>query len=80
MADDLFSSLAEALRLRLSTIADHALRESDPAAQLEQLKTVSERIAQLGSELPSDTSPQLRHYLLRCSYDKALAHLESGLR
>ena len=68
--------LADALRERLAVIGDRELRERDPAAHLEKLKSASDRIAHLQSQLPPDTHPQLRHFLERCSYDKALAMLE----
>ena len=72
-----FEQLASALRERVEVIADREAREKDSAAHLERLKAVSERIVQLQSELPPDIDPQLDHFLKRCSYDKALAFLES---
>jgi len=32
----------------------------------------------LEKELPPSVDPQLRHFLARCSYDKALAFLEQA--
>jgi hypothetical protein len=72
-----YQQLAAALRERLTVIGDRTLRERDPAAHLEALRTASEKIAQLQSQLPPNADPQLRHFLQRCSYDKALAMLES---
>ena len=72
-----YQELAEALRLRLSVIGNHALRESDPASQLQQLQAASERITELQQRLPSPIPGELAHYLQRCSYDKALAWLET---
>jgi hypothetical protein len=69
-------ALAEALRERLAVIGDRALRERDPSAHLERLKSASERIVALQSALPGPTDPRLAHYLERCSYEKALAILE----
>lgn len=71
------SSLAEALRARLTVIADRELYARDPAAHLEQLKTASEKISHLGAQLPTSADPRLKHFLERCSYDKALAFLEA---
>lgn len=70
-----YRALAAALRERRAIIADREFYASDPAAHLKQLSTVSERIVQLGNELP-DPDPKLVHYLERCSYDKALAFIE----
>jgi hypothetical protein len=76
MGDDLEQELTSALRRRLEVIGDRALRESDPARQLAELKEVSERIVALQRRLPATVHPQLRHYFERCSYDKALAWIE----
>jgi hypothetical protein len=72
------TSLSTALRHRLELIADRAFYSRDPAGHLDALKTVSERILQLQAQLPQPVHPQLRHYLERCSYDKALAFLEGA--
>lgn len=72
-----FRELADALRQRLAVIADRELREKNPASQLERLKTVSEKITALQAQLPQNTDPQLAHFLKNCSYDKALAFLET---
>jgi len=74
----IYPQLASSLRERLSVIADHAWRDRDPATHLEKLKTVSEHILSLQSQLPPNVDPKLAHYLERCSYDKALAFLEQG--
>jgi len=74
--ETLQAELIVALRKRLEIIGDRALRESDPARQLEELRKVSERIAGLKLQLPATTHPQLIHYFERGSYDKALAWLE----
>lgn len=75
--ESLFQKLSDALRERVVVIANHELRERDPAAHLEQLKAVSEQIARLQDQLPPETDPQLRHFLKGCSYQKALAFLEA---
>ncbi len=66
--------LAEALRERLTVIADHAHRDRDQAGHLHRLIDVSGRIDALIAALPaSELDPQFRHYLEKRSYDKALA-------
>jgi hypothetical protein len=65
------SELAAALRERLAIIGDEASRR-DPERHTERLRVVSERIESLEKALPAQTDPQLRHFLLRRSYNKAL--------
>ncbi len=74
-----YQTLAAALQERLRIIADHAWRDRDPAAHLESLKTVSLQIADLQTKLPPGAPPKLNHYLLQCSYAKALAVVEAHL-
>ena len=74
---DLFAELADALRERLAVIADRELYARDPAAHLEKLKAVSEKITQLGNALPRPLDASLAHYLQRASYQKALEWLEA---
>ena len=76
MHTPLHEQLAAALRERIAVVADRELFRTDPSLHLERLKSVSERIVALQSQLPSPVDPQLAHYLQRCSYDKALAFLE----
>ncbi len=72
-----FDPLAAALQERLSVIADHKLRDHDPATHLRKLQEASESIEQSIARLPqSEIDPRLRHYLERRSYDKALAWIE----
>jgi len=72
-------SLAEALRERLAVIADHTHRNSDQFGHLQRLIDVSGRIdALISSVLTQELDPQLRHYLEKKSYEKALAWIESG--
>ncbi len=65
------TELAAALRERLAIIADEESRR-DPAQHTERLREVSERIEQIEQGLPSTIDPQLRHFLQRRSYGKAL--------
>ena len=70
------TDLAAALRERLAIIADEESRR-DPARHTERLREVSERIEQIEHGLPPTIDPQLRHFLQRRSYSKALELLES---
>jgi hypothetical protein len=75
--NDLYAHLAVALRDRLALIADQASRQ-DSDAHLDRLKEASNKITALQRQLPQPIHPQLAHYLQRCSYEKALAFLESA--
>jgi hypothetical protein len=72
------TDLAIALRERRAIIGDEASR-SDPERHTARLREVSERIEMLERALPSATDPQLRHFLQRRSYTKALEVLEHGM-
>ena len=74
--DASLTHLAEALRARLSIIADEESRR-DPERHTERLREVSEKIERLEQSLPAKIDPQLRHFLQRRSYTKALELLES---
>ena len=74
--DQYYPILAEALRTRLALIANHQLRDQDPAAHLAKLKEALERIDLLVHQLPKDADPMLTHYLQRQSFSKALERLE----
>ena len=76
--DAVLTDLAAALRERLAIIADDESRR-DPDHHTERLREVSEKIDRLEQSLPSAIDPQLRHFLQRLSYSKALELLESGL-
>ena len=69
--------LAAALRERLAIIGDEESRR-DPGQHTERLRVVSERIERLERALPGRIDPQLRHFLQRRSYSKALELLESN--
>lgn len=69
--------LAEALRERLSIIADETSRR-DPEKHMDRLRLVSEKIETLQAALSAPIDPRLKHYLERRSYDKALALLEGA--
>ena len=74
--DDEMGELASALRERLTIIGDEASRQ-DPDRHMARLQHISERIESLEQRLSPKLDPQLRHYLQRRSYSKALEHLEA---
>ena len=67
----ILTELAEALRERLEIIGDEEGRR-DPVRHTERLRKASERLELIEDRLPSTIDPQLRHFLQRRSYDKAL--------
>lgn len=72
--------LLASLRERLNIIADHELRDHDPATHLKKLQEVSEAIEYCAAALSkAKVDPKLRHYLERRSYDKALEWLENEI-
>jgi len=73
---DIYRSLADALRERLAIIADDESRR-DETRHTARLRAASERIEELEKQLPVKIDPQLRHFLQRRSYSKALEFLES---
>lgn len=66
--------LTEALRERLEVIGDDASRR-DLHRHTERLREVSEKIERLEQQLPATADPELRHFLQRRSYGKALERL-----
>ena len=74
-----FVELREALQERLGVIADHELRARDPRAHLERLKAAASRLDAAIARVPPNCDPQLRHFLDRQSYVKALAWLEQTI-
>ena len=73
--DKILTELAAALRERLAIIGDEESRR-DPDRHTERLRVVSEKIEDLERQLPPQIDPQLRHFLQRRSYSKALELLE----
>ena len=69
--EKILADLAAALRERIIIIGDEESRR-DPARHTERLQAVSEKIEQLEHELPRTIDPELRHFLQRRSYSKAL--------
>lgn len=69
-------NLAAALRERLTLVADENSRR-DTEQHMRRLQHVSEEIERYAAALPAPVDPQLRHFLTRCSYSKALEFLEN---
>ena len=70
-----FASLQAALRKRLDIVADHELRDRDPAAHLEAIKAAHRELETQIAALPPGTDTRLLHFLERQSYEKAVAFL-----
>jgi len=73
------TTIRDAVAARLAVVADHELRNADPAAHLEKLKQAAGKLDALTLNLPKDCDPMLRHYLERQSYVKAVAWLDERL-
>jgi hypothetical protein len=73
--DPSLTELAGALRERLAIIADDESRR-DPDRHTARLREASEKIERLEESLSPEIDPQLRHFLQRRSYSKALELLE----
>jgi hypothetical protein len=72
----ILAKLAEALRERLRVIEDQESR-LDASRHMQRLKEASETLETIENQLPPTTHPQLRHFLERRSYSKALEFLET---
>lgn len=75
-----YQELLNAVTARLDVVADHELRQNDPAAHLAELRKAASTLDRLVAGLPPDTDPTLRHYLERQSYLKAQEWLVRALR
>ncbi len=73
------SALHAAVKRRLDIVADHAWRDTDPSGHLAALKAAAADLDRLVADLPSGCDPELRHYLERQSYTKALAWLSARI-
>lgn len=75
-----YSNLEHLLRRRLQIIGDHAWRDRDPEAHLNELKNVSEALVAEHQALRRTLPAQLNHFLIQASYSKALDFItaESG--
>ena len=73
----ILTDLASALQERLEIVGDEESRR-DPVRHTDRLREVSEKIEALEEQLPPTIDPQLRHFLQRRSYSKALELLAAG--
>lgn len=67
-----FLNLEKLLDQRLQIIADHAARDRDPVAHMDQLKSVSEALLKEHEALRGKLPAQLNHFMTQASYSKAL--------
>jgi hypothetical protein len=74
-----WKSLRDLIQERLDAVADRTHYERDPQSHLERLKSISVQLDSAVQELPADADPQLRHYLDRQSYLKAIAWLDQEI-
>ncbi len=71
---ELYHALAELFRI----IHDEDMRFDHPDRYAAKLTTATETVDALGQKLGKDTPPELKHFLERRSYSKALAFLDTG--
>ncbi len=64
--------------LKVLTQLDAAVKTMATANQKPNLLPLFARIEQLAEQLPPETDPELRHFLVRKSYEKAKAKLEGN--
>ncbi len=72
----IYERLRVALKRRLDIIADHKLRTYNPEGQLQQLAEASREIEALSKELGARAPAELRHFLDRMSFNKALEWID----
>jgi hypothetical protein len=65
--------------LKVLTQLDDAVKTMATASQKPNLLPLFARIEQLAEQLPPETDPELRHFLVRKSYEKAKAKLEGNV-
>ncbi len=76
---ELLIALREALQHRTRVISDTEFRYRDAAGHLQALRDASEAIKSAASRLSPPIDHELRHYLDRASFDKALAWVEEKI-
>lgn len=73
---EIYAPLAAALRERLVIISDGESRRNLESHTM-RLQEISQQIGALEQQLPATIDPQLRHFLQRRSYSKALEYLNA---
>lgn len=76
---DWLHSLRDLLKERLDAVADRDHYQRDPDGHLQRLQSVTTRLEESVQALPPDADPQLRHYLTRQSYVKAIDWLDQEI-
>jgi len=71
--------LLDALRSRLTIVADRDWYARDAAGHLVALQQASSHLEEIYQANASDFSPQLRHFIERQSYQKAVDYLETAI-
>jgi hypothetical protein len=79
MTAEQLNALRSAVRARLDVVADHTLRDADPAAHLAKLRSAAAHLEALVGTLPPSCDPMLRHFLERQSYLKAREWLDGAI-
>jgi len=74
-----YQELLEAVSRRLEVVADRGHYERDPTGHLQELMRASAALDEKVKALPANTDPQLRHFLERQSYLKAVDWLKAAL-
>ena len=72
-----YTALEKLLQQRLAIIADTALREANPSAQLAALQAASEAIETWRGEHEMNCPARLRHFLQQSSLQKALEFVQA---
>lgn len=75
--NEMLNELAAALTERLRIIGDDESRRL-PEQHMARLQKVSEQLEEMERRLPAGTDPQLRHFLQRRSYSKALEYITAN--
>lgn len=77
MASPVDTRLLELLRTRMDVVSDREHYARDPAGHLERLRRADADLREMVGSLPPNTHPELRHFLERQSYAKAVDWLQA---
>ena len=73
-----FSTLLTALQHRIDLVSDRAFFEKDPDAHLKALQQAAQQVELAFAALPEPVDPQLRHFIERQSFLKAIDWLKQA--